>query len=36
VQPDAVRKELARAVPFFGALAPETRVALEVVGERGA
>ncbi len=29
VQPDAVRKELARAVPFFGALAPETRVALE-------
>ncbi len=30
VQPDAVRKELARAVPFFGALAPETRVALEI------
>ncbi|VTR94403.1 nadh dehydrogenase : Ferredoxin OS=Planctomyces limnophilus (strain ATCC 43296 / DSM 3776 / IFAM 1008 / 290) GN=Plim_3863 PE=4 SV=1: Fer2_4: NADH-G_4Fe-4S_3: Molybdopterin [Gemmata massiliana] len=29
VQLDAVRKELARAVPFFGALAPETRVALE-------
>ena len=36
VQPDAVRKELAKAVPFFGALAPETRVALELVGERGA
>ncbi|MDY3554133.1 molybdopterin-dependent oxidoreductase [Gemmata sp. JC717] len=36
VQPDAVRKELAKAVPFFGALAPETRLALEVAGERGA
>ncbi len=29
VQPDAIRKELAKAVPFFGALAPETRIALE-------
>ncbi|HEY1186202.1 MAG TPA: molybdopterin-dependent oxidoreductase [Gemmata sp.] len=31
VQPEAVRKELAKAVPFFGALAPETRLALETV-----
>jgi NADH-quinone oxidoreductase subunit G len=30
VQPDAIRKELASAVPFFGGLAPETRVALDV------
>ncbi len=26
VQPDAIRKELAKAVPFFGALNPETRL----------
>ncbi|MFM8271999.1 MAG: molybdopterin-dependent oxidoreductase [Gemmata sp.] len=31
VQPDAIRTELAGAVPFFRGLAPETRVASEVV-----
>jgi NADH-quinone oxidoreductase subunit G len=30
VQPTTVRKELAAAVPYFGALAPENRIALEV------